>query len=145
MEIKESRVWQYRDSRGHRKPEGARWVWLLVGNERWPSPAFMQQGTVGPGEPHLPPLCQPKSPALFKDSHGSGQTDVKLLSSLQQRRSLLMPGSPPSRASVSLSTRRACAEQISQSLRRQGSGLGPGSSILRSEKKAVEPEVQQLF
>ena len=110
MEIKESRVWQYRDSRDHSKPEGAHWIWLLVGNESWPSPAFMQQGTVGHGEPHLPPLCQPKSPALFKDSHGSWQTDVKLLFSLQQSRSLVMPGSSARRASVSLPTCRAWAD-----------------------------------
>lgn len=33
MEIKESRVWQYRSSTDHRKPEGAHWIWLLVRNE----------------------------------------------------------------------------------------------------------------
>lgn len=67
----------------------------------------MQQGTVSHGEPHLPLLCQLKSLDLFKDSHGSRQTDVKLLFSLRQSRSLMMPGSSPSRASVFLSTCRA--------------------------------------
>ena len=71
---------------------------------------------------------------------------MKLLFSLQQGPSLVTPGSLPNSVSVSLPTSGPGAEQhLSLCPRRQGGGLGPGRSTLRSEKDAVEPGAQQFF
>ena len=86
------------------KPVSSPWTWLtisclhrseeLLGSSNQPPPLFF------PRETHLSSLCHPKSLAIFKDSHGSWRTEVKLIS-LQQSPSSVTPGTSPDNVPVS--------------------------------------------